>query len=246
MPIRRCSYAILNPDFTPGQYVVLSVSDTGCGMDPKTKRRAFEPFFTTKDKAHGTGLGLSTCYGIVRGCHGRISVYSELGMGSVFKIYLPLNQCVPSRRPRSDAPTHAHGSESILLIEDDDQLRKTIRRVLKSRGYTVIETNGSAEAIEYCETHPDHIDLVLSDMVMPGMSGPEAVQHIQHRRPHVRVLFMSGYSDHAVFKDRTTQSQVNFIQKPFMPHDLALKLRHVLDSEPTTSRATTVAPSVKE
>jgi two-component system cell cycle sensor histidine kinase/response regulator CckA len=227
-------YAELHPGVAVGQYVVLSVTDTGCGMDPETKRRAFEPFFTTKDKANGTGLGLATCYGIVRGCHGHISVYSEVGIGSVFKVYLPFHECRPSGRARGETRGDAHGTESILLIEDDDQLRKTIRRVLESRGYMVIDTNGSAEAIEYCESHRDHIDLVLSDMVMPGMSGPETVEHIQQRRPNAKVLFMSGYSDHAVFRDRSTQAQVNFIQKPFMPHDLALKLRQVLASPPIT------------
>jgi CheY-like chemotaxis protein len=226
-------YAELHPGVTAGRYVVLSVTDTGCGMDQETKRRAFEPFFTTKDKANGTGLGLSTCYGIIRGCHGHISVYSEVGMGSVFKVYLPLHECFPSGRARGETREDAHGTESILLIEDDEQLRKTIRRVLESRGYTVIDTNGSAEAIEYCESHQDHIDLVLSDMVMPGMSGPETVEHIQQHRPSARVLFMSGYSDHSVFRDRSTQAQVNFIQKPFMPQDLALKLRQVLDSPAT-------------
>jgi two-component system, cell cycle sensor histidine kinase and response regulator CckA len=228
--------AELQPDLTAGQYVLLSVTDTGCGMDAETKRRAFEPFFTTKDKAHGTGLGLATCYGIVRGCHGHISVYSEVGMGSVFKVYLPLTDCASSRRGRSEVPADAKGSETILLVEDDDQLRKTIRRVLQSRGYTVIEANGSAQAIEYCERHPDPIDLVLSDMVMPGMSGPETVVHVREHRPTAKVLFMSGYSDHAVFRDRSAQAEVNFIQKPFMPQDLALKLRQVLDSVPTANR----------
>jgi PAS domain S-box-containing protein len=231
-------YAELHPDLKVGPYVVLSVTDTGCGMDPETKRRAFEPFFTTKDKAHGTGLGLATCYGIVRGCHGQISVYSEVGMGSVFRVYLPLKDCASARRTRSEVPADANGTESILLVEDDDQLRKTIRRVLQSRGYTVIEANGSTEAIAYCEGHPDPIDLVLSDMVMPGMSGPETVAHVREHRPAAKVLFMSGYSDHAVFRDPSAQAEVNFIQKPFMPQDLALKLRQVLDSTSTANRTT--------
>jgi two-component system cell cycle sensor histidine kinase/response regulator CckA len=234
-------YAGLHPGITAGRYVVLSVTDTGCGMDQETKRRAFEPFFTTKDKANGTGLGLSTCYGIIRGCHGHISVYSEVGVGSVFKVYLPLHECLPSGRARGETRGDVHGTESVLLIEDDDQLRKTIRRVLESRGYTVIDTNGSAEAIEYCESHQDHIDLVLSDMVMPGMSGPETVEIIQQHRPGAKVLFMSGYSDHAVFRDRSAQGQVNFIQKPFMPQDLALKVRQVLDSSPRTDRTIRVS-----
>jgi PAS domain S-box-containing protein len=228
----------LQPDVTAGQYVVLSITDTGCGMDAETKRRAFEPFFTTKDKAHGTGLGLATCYGIVRGCHGHISVYSEVGVGSVFKVYLPLTDCTPRHRSRIELPADANGTESILLVEDDDQLRKTIRRVLQSRGYTVIEANGSAQAIGYCESHPDPIDLVLSDMVMPGMSGPETVAHVREHRPNAKVLFMSGYSDHAVFRDRSAQAEVNFIQKPFMPQDLALKVRQVLDSAGTAHRTT--------
>ena len=117
--------------------------------------------------------------------------------------------------------------------------------MLESRGYTVIDTNGSAEAIEYCESHQDHIDLVLSDMVMPGMSGPETVEHIQQHRPTAKVLFMSGYSDHAVFRDRSAQAQVNFIQKPFMPQDLALKLRQVLDSPPTTNGMISALPKAQ-
>jgi PAS domain S-box-containing protein len=223
-------YAALHPDVAPGRYTVVSVTDTGCGMDAETKRRAFEPFFTTKGKTHGTGLGLATCYGIVRGCHGHISLYSEVGVGSVFKVHLPAHAWVPERRLDDASKADATGTESVLLIEDDAQLRMTIRRVLEACGYRVMEANGSAQALEFCESHADAIDLVLSDMVMPGLSGPETVDRIRQHRNHAKVLFMSGYSDHAVFRHGPAQARVNFIQKPFMPQALALKVREVLDA----------------
>jgi CheY-like chemotaxis protein len=198
-------------------------------MDAETRRHAFEPFFTTKEKANGTGLGLATCYGIVRGCHGHVSVYSEVGVGSVFKVYLPVQpggaESHADGAPKSDAT----GIEAVLLIEDDEQLRNTIRRVLATRGYRVLEADGSAQALEYCASCDDEIDLVLSDMVMPGLSGPETVDRIREYRPHAKVLFMSGYSDHAVFRHGPAQARVNFIQKPFMPQALAVKVREVLD-----------------
>jgi two-component system cell cycle sensor histidine kinase/response regulator CckA len=221
--------AALYPDVAPGRYVALSVTDTGCGMDAETRRRAFEPFFTTKEKANGTGLGLATCYGIVRGCHGHISLYSEVGVGTVFKVCLPLQPGGAGRQGEGASKEDASGTESILLIEDDEQLRKTISRVLTARGYTVLEAAGSADAIELFEIHPDRIDLVVSDMVMPGLSGPETIERIRRHRADAKVLYMSGYSDHAVFRDGSAQAQVNFIQKPFMPQALAVKVREVLD-----------------
>jgi len=222
-------YAAGHPDVVAGRYVVLSVTDTGCGMDADIRRHAFEPFFTTKEKANGTGLGLATCYGIVRGCHGHISLYSEVGVGTVFKVYLPLQSGAAESHTDGASKSDAMGTEAVLLIEDDDQLRKTMRRVLTRRGYRVLEANGSVQALEYCATHDDDIDLVLSDMVMPGLSGPETVDRIREHRPQAKVLFMSGYSDHAVFRDGLAQARVNFIQKPFMPQALALKVREVLD-----------------
>jgi PAS domain S-box-containing protein len=222
-------YAALHPGVTAGRYIAVSVTDTGCGMDAETRRRAFEPFFTTKEKTQGTGLGLATCYGIVRGCHGHISLYSEPGVGTVFKVYLPLQPGKAEIHDDAAQKSDATGTETVLLIEDDQQLRRTIQRVLSGRGYTVLEASGSSQALEVCERYAGGIDLVLSDMVMPGLSGPDTVERIRQRRPQAKVLFMSGYSDHAVFRNGSSQSRVNFIQKPFMPQALALKVREVVD-----------------
>jgi CheY-like chemotaxis protein len=225
-------FAGLHPDLQPGHYVMLSVTDTGCGMDAETKRRAFEPFFTTKGLGQGTGLGLATCYGIVRSCQGQIAVYSEVGRGTAFKIYLPLHaDATESDRPAAGVAPDVGGCETILLVEDDNTLRKTIHRVLETRGYRVLDSTGGTDAVPIADAYGSRIDLVLSDMVMPGRSGPDTVALLLEHHPEMKVLYMSGYSDHALLRGGAAAMSINFIQKPFTPRSLAAKVRQVLDAE---------------
>jgi PAS domain S-box-containing protein len=217
----------------PGRYVVLSVADTGSGMDAQTKRHIFEPFFTTKEPGKGTGLGLSTCYGIVKQSGGYIWVYSELGHGTVFKVYLPRVDEQPAAAPRSGAELMTRGSETILLVEDDETLRTAIQRMLEPLGYRVLVASSGAHALELARRYSTDIDLVLSDVVMPGLCGPEAVEQVCAHARTARTLFMSGYSDHAAFDRGTLQAALNFIQKPFAPDALARKIRQVLAEHPT-------------
>jgi PAS domain S-box-containing protein len=216
-----------------GEYVMLAVSDTGCGMDADTKRRLFEPFFTTKKHGKGTGLGLSTCYGIVKQSEGWIWVYSEPGQGTAFKVYLPVaaaeTRGTSIETAAQTAP--ARGKETILVVEDDAQVRAMVRRVLTSRSYDILEARDGEEAIAIAADHGGVIDLVLSDVVIPGLSGPEIVQQVERHRGRTPALFMSGYTDHAVLRDRILSAGANFIQKPFAPAALAKKVRDVLDAQ---------------
>ncbi len=213
-----------------GRFVMLAVSDSGSGMDSETKRRLFEPFFTTKEKGKGTGLGLSTCYGIVKQSNGYIWSYSEPGRGSVFKVYLPRVDGRPTIQPAQKRSGNLHGTETVLLIEDDDRVRTVVQRILSAYGYRALVAVDGPEAVALAEVHGESIDLVLSDVVVPGMSGPEVVGIIQKHCPRVRSLFMSGYTDHAILRDGALEAGVNFIQKPFAPQILATKVRQVLDS----------------
>ena len=213
-----------------GNYVVLTVSDNGCGMDEKTKARIFEPFFTTKEKGRGTGLGLSTVYGIVTQSGGNIWVYSEPGEGTVFKVFLPQFQ------PENEAPVKApvdmvvpRGSETILLVEDEDVVRGLARQILEQAGYNVLDARGGEEAIRLCRERRGPIDLLLTDVVMPETSGKEVAERLTRLRPMTRVLYMSGYTDDAIVHHGVLDSDVEFIQKPFTPVALARKVREVLD-----------------
>ncbi len=209
----------------PGRYVMLTITDTGCGMDATVQRRIFEPFFTTKDVGKGNGLGLSTCYGIVQQSGGSIWVKSEVGVGTVFKIYLPRTDAV------SDViDSGAEKKKSILLVEDHDQVRKAARKVLESRGYQVHSAASMEEALAICANADIEIDMILSDVVMPEGSGPDLFQQARVSRPALRVLFMSGYADYARFGTGLVDSATNFIQKPFVPSDLAKKVREVLEA----------------
>ena len=224
-------YASVRTGVVPGEYVKLSVTDTGCGIDDEAKRRIFEPFFTTKEQGKGTGLGLSTCYGIVQRCRGHITFHSELNHGTAFNVYLPrAGDSAEGEAIPLGASARVTGTETILLIEDDNQLRSTIHRALANYGYGVLDAGGSTEALTACEQHAGTIHLVLSDIVMPGMSGPETVALITDSRPVTRVLFMSGYSDHPLVQGGSAGAATNFIQKPFTPQTLAAKVREVLDS----------------
>jgi len=216
----------------PGPHVMLAVSDTGNGMDSKTQARIFEPFFTTKELGKGTGLGLSTVYGIVKQSGGNIWVYSEVGRGTTFKIYLPLvDEGAQQYKRGSYLDEVFQGKETILLIEDEETLRKLARQTLTLYGYKVLEASNGEAAVSLCEEHTEPIDLVLTDVIMPGLSGREVAHQLLELRPEVRVLFMSGYTDDAIVHQGVLDEAANFIQKPFAPDALARKVREVLDHQ---------------
>ncbi|MEO8090331.1 MAG: PAS domain S-box protein [Gemmatimonadales bacterium] len=217
-------------DFPLGHYVMLAVSDTGSGMDPGLQARIFEPFFTTKAVGQGTGLGLSTVYGIVKQSGGYVWVYSEPGQGSVFKIYLPVALAEEPARIslQRDEPPHG-GSETILVIEDEDLVRNLASRGLRDQGYSVIEARNGVKALQYIEEHPGTIDLVISDVVMPEMGGREFGQGLHRLEPTLPVLFMSGYTGEDVVQRGLLEPGAPFQQKPFTPASLATKIRAMLD-----------------
>jgi PAS domain S-box-containing protein len=224
-------YAACHVAVTPGSYVQLAVTDTGCGMDEQTKARLFEPFFTTKEKGKGTGLGLSTVYGIVKQSGGNIWVYSEPGRGTTFKIYLPreLGATPTTVTQAPGVATRVTGTETVLVVEDEEALRKVARRSLTSAGFTVLTAANGVEAIEVAARHAGEIQLLLTDVVMPKMSGRALAQELVKTRPAIRVLYMSGYTDNAIVHHGVLDTGTQFIGKPFTGTDLARKVREVLD-----------------
>ena len=213
-----------------GNYVMLAVSDTGCGMDSELQARIFEPFFTTKAIGQGTGLGLSTVYGIVKQSGGYVWVYSEPAEGSVFKIYLPAAlPGQPWEPPRVPQETPEGGSETILVIEDEDVVRSLASRGLRDHGYSVIEARNGVQALQYIEQHPGTVDLAISDVVMPEMGGRELGQNLARTEPNLPVLFMSGYTGEDVVQRGLLDPGAPFQQKPFTPAGLAIKVRAMLD-----------------
>jgi two-component system cell cycle sensor histidine kinase/response regulator CckA len=224
------TYCRRRNEVKPGQYVLLAISDTGTGMDAKTQAKIFEPFFTTKEVGKGTGLGLSTVYGIVKQSNGHIEVYSEVGKGTVFKVYLP--QAPTAAKTAHLSATHksvASGNETILLVEDDPGVQELAKDILEMNGYAILTaTNGSA-ALKIFAEQKDKISLVLTDVVMPEMGGPELVKRLQKLRPDLKVLFTSGYPDRAVVHNGSLTPNVNFIQKPYAAASLATKVRDILD-----------------
>ena len=220
-----------NFDLPPGAYVVLAISDTGMGMDPETVGHLFEPFFTTKAPGKGTGLGLATAYGIVKQSGGAISVYSEPGRGTTLKIYLPSAEANAAEAAAQAPAAALRGSETILVLEDEARVRKLICEVLAARGYRVLEAVRGEEAIRLAREHKGRIHLLLADVVMPEMSGPQTLQRIRARYPHIKVLFMSGYTDEAMVHHGILESGAPFLQKPFVPETLARKVREVLASQ---------------
>jgi signal transduction histidine kinase/CheY-like chemotaxis protein len=214
----------------PGAYVMLAVSDTGDGMDRKTQQRIFEPFFTTKERGKGTGLGLSTVYGVVKQSGGSIWVYSELGRGTTFKIYLPrVDELASPTPPTMEPEQRLEGTEVILIVEDAAPVRSLIRSTLQSHGYTVLEAGGSNEALAILQRDVKPIDLVLTDIVMPGLSGRGLAEAVKVVQPGMRILYMSGHTDDAVLRHGVLDGGSHFIQKPFRPVDLLRKIRHILD-----------------
>jgi two-component system cell cycle sensor histidine kinase/response regulator CckA len=218
-----------NPGAVPGSYVVLSVGDTGCGMDHETQAHIFEPFFTTKGEGKGTGLGLATVYGVVKQSGGYISVESEPGKGSTFRIYLPrIEETVAATSCVDGGGEKAYGCETVLLVEDAHALRELARELLEAGGYTVLEAANGADAISLAEKHPGPIHLLLSDVVMPGMNGPELAGKIIGGRPDTKVLYMSGYTGDALPVRELLNSGAALLHKPFTGLSLATKVREVL------------------
>ncbi|HYT90891.1 MAG TPA: response regulator [Gemmataceae bacterium] len=213
----------------PGAYLLLAVSDTGCGMNEATRARAFEPFFTTKEEGRGTGLGLATVYGIVKQSGGHIYVHSEPGRGTTFKIYLPRVSASGNFSP-AQAPAGApRGHETVMLVEDDDGVRALTRAILRQYGYTVLEAANGPEALRQCRERAEPVHLLLTDAIMPHMSGRILAERLTAQSPTTRVLFMSGYTEDSVLRHGVQAAQVPFIQKPFTAHALALKVREALD-----------------
>jgi len=222
-------YAAKHVSVVPGPYVMVGVSDTGCGMDEATQQRLFEPFFTTKKDGKGTGLGLSSVYGIVKQHDGNIWVYSEPGKGTTFKIYLPRVAAeVSERHPSPEFVTG--GAETILLVEDNDAVRDVGRRHLEGLGYTVLCASGPGEAEGVAQRHEGHIDLLLTDVVMPGKSGRELYESLRAQQPDLRVLYMSGYTGNAIVHHGVLEGGTLFLQKPFERKALADKVRQALEA----------------
>jgi PAS domain S-box-containing protein len=219
-----------HPDVRPGEYVMLAVSDNGCGMDDKTLERAFEPFFTTKPESKGTGLGLSTVYGIAQQNGGSATISSEPGGGTTVRLYLPRSRSAEKAEPMPSAPAApARGHETVLLVEDEAQLREIAKELLETLGYTVLDAASPGDALTLCETHEGRIDLLLTDVVMPAMNGKELAARIEPLKPGIRVLFMSGYTADAIAHRGVLDPGVVFLEKPFSFETLASGVRRALD-----------------
>jgi signal transduction histidine kinase len=223
--------ANMRQDVKPGQYVVLIVTDTGAGMDEATRARIFEPFFTTKQAGKGTGLGLATVYGIVKQSGGHIWVYSEPSHGSTFKLYLPrVDQPPTPELPRSATAGSPMGTETILLVEDDDRVREVTRRILSSAGYRILLAASPEAALDLLTRNPEPMQLLLTDVVLPGMSGPQLAHRVLSLKPGIRVLYQSGYSDAAIAQHGALESGAALLPKPFTANSLKRKVREVLDA----------------
>jgi two-component system, cell cycle sensor histidine kinase and response regulator CckA len=219
-----------HPSMKAGPHVMLAISDTGVGMDAATRERLFEPFFTTKGPNKGTGLGLATVYGIVKQSGGSIWAYSEVGKGSSFKIYLPRVEDEASAARVPSAPVAARGSETVLVVEDESAVRALAERMLQSAGYTVLLAAGGDDAVSRVEQHDGPVDLLLTDVVMPGMSGRDLAARLAELRPRMKVLYTSGYTDDAIVHHGVLDPDTRFISKPYGTAELTRKVREALDS----------------
>jgi CheY-like chemotaxis protein len=226
------SYAPRHLAVQPGRYVMLAVSDNGSGMDAVTQKHVYDPFFTTKELGKGTGLGLSTVYGIIKQSGGSIWLYSEVGKGTTFKIYLPRIEEGAASETTADQPTElVGGSETILLVEDEAMVRTLTRDNLRDFGYEVMEASNGEEALTICSQHDGAIDLVLTDVVMPLMSGRELIDRLKATCPDIKTLYMSGYTDDAIVHHGVLDADTQFLEKPFTLDGLARKVREVLDAD---------------
>ncbi len=230
------SYTSRHIEVKSGPYVMLAVSDNGAGMDEATRARLFEPFFTTKGAGKGTGLGLSTVFGIVKQSGGSLQVYSEPGSGTSVKVFLPRIDQPAALDPEGQRLAVRRGHETILVVEDDDMVRNLVRETLERDGYTVLDANGPAEARRTAERFPGVIHLVITDVIMPKTNGRDLALQLLKRRPNLKVLYMSGYTDSAIASSGVLEPEVSFLQKPFTPVALTLKVREVLESENITRR----------
>jgi two-component system, cell cycle sensor histidine kinase and response regulator CckA len=221
------SFCAEHPDAVPGEYVVLSVTDDGCGMDQATLAKLFEPFFTTKELGRGTGLGLSTIHGIVKQNGGHISVQSELGRGTTFRIYLPVFSRCSGAPQMSGASRDQHGRETVLLVEDEPAVLKVSRRMLESLGYRVVAANSPGEALRLAREHSGPIHLLITDIVMPEVNGRSLAKDLLLLFPDLRCLFMSGYTADVIANQ--LDEDVHFLQKPFRRDDLATMVRKALE-----------------
>ena len=235
------AYARKHARVQPGPYVMLAVSDTGCGMDADTQARIFEPFFTTKGPGKGTGLGLATVYGIVKQSGGNIWVYSELGKGTTLKIYFPRVEKTSELPEAGPAPAELpRGSETVLLVEDEEMVRALAQAILERSGYTVLAAKNVTDALRFAEEGPHAIHLLLTDTIMPVMNGPELAKRFRAIRPETKILFMSGYTDNVISYTAALEPGTAFLQKPFTPQTLTHKVHEVLNAVPepnSTERA---------
>jgi len=222
------AYCADHPESLPGEYVLLVVSDNGCGMDQKTINQIFEPFFTTKELGKGTGLGLATVYGIVKQNNGFVNVYSEPGQGTTFSIYLPsfASETVTVEVSRTEEPVG--GTETVLLVEDDGAILNLGKTILQRLGYTVLAANTPRMAIQVAQEQTGEIHLLITDVVMPEMNGRELVQQLSSLRPAMKFLYMSGYTANVIAHHGVLDPNIHFIQKPFSMGDLARKIRETL------------------
>jgi two-component system cell cycle sensor histidine kinase/response regulator CckA len=225
------TYCRTHPYARPGKYVQISVTDTGAGMDRDTQQHIFEPFFTTKEAGKGTGLGLALAYGIIKQHEGMIEVYSEVGHGTTFKIYLPAQEKAVDEKVHEAEPVLRGGAETILVAEDEESLQRLLKGMLTSLGYKVILTSDGESAVEAYASHRDQIDLVLLDMVMPRMGGREAYERMRTLGSNVPVIFMTGYSAEIAQNRFVLETGAAFIQKPYGIAALGRKVRETLDAQ---------------
>jgi CheY-like chemotaxis protein len=224
------AFAAEHPSVKPGPHVMLAISDTGEGMDEATRGQIFEPFFTTKELGKGTGLGLATVYGIVSQSGGSISAHSELGKGTTFRIYLPLVEAVARNSQSTPAVTSVEATETVLIVEDEAAVCRLAKRVLEVAGYRVLTASNGFEALTLLEQHDGPVHLMLTDMVMPGMSGRDLAIQLDATHPQTKVLYTSGYTDDAILHNRLPHAAADFIGKPYTIAELTRKVREVLDS----------------
>jgi CheY-like chemotaxis protein len=230
------NYARTHVNIKPGKYVALVVSDNGAGMDAQTRAHLFEPFFTTKERGKGTGLGLTTVFGIVKQSGGGVDVYSEPGHGTSVNVYLPRSDRPATGETKSPAAESSRGSETILLVEDEEPVRNLVRDTLQREGYTVLDAPNAADARRMGRTYKGPIHLLIADVVMPKEGGRDLAHSLAPQRPSMKVLFMSGYTDLAVVSSGLLNSEAAFIQKPFTPAALSAKVREILEENGHNSK----------